>query len=231
MPAFKSDITINLLSIAMYVLQALGMYAIAKRRGIKNPWLAWIPIGSVWILGSISDDFRMKTTGRPHKQRIALVILTAVLLVMTVLTLSSSFATLAEVFNEQELTELFAMAAGNVDEMYSVSEEEFVENLSADLETRLTDEMLDNLLRGVLWMLLFSVVLCIVAVTEAVIECICLFHLYESCDPKNKLLYFLLGLFLGIQGLFIFLCRDKDAIAPNSLPGGIVPPPQEPWNE
>ena len=46
------------LSIAAYVLQALGLYTIAKRRGISNPWLAWVPVAWVWVLGSISDQFR-----------------------------------------------------------------------------------------------------------------------------------------------------------------------------
>ena len=37
------------------VLSALALYTIAKRREIANPWLAWIPLGQAWILGSISD--------------------------------------------------------------------------------------------------------------------------------------------------------------------------------
>ncbi|MBQ6839601.1 MAG: hypothetical protein IJO45_02795 [Oscillospiraceae bacterium] len=45
-------------AIAVYVLQSLGFYTIAKRRGIHNPWLAWIPVGNMWILGSISDQYQ-----------------------------------------------------------------------------------------------------------------------------------------------------------------------------
>ena len=33
-----------LLSIAGYVLTALALYTIARRRGLRNPWLAWIPV-------------------------------------------------------------------------------------------------------------------------------------------------------------------------------------------
>ena len=32
------------LSILMYVLRAIGVYSIAKRRGIKRPWMAWVPV-------------------------------------------------------------------------------------------------------------------------------------------------------------------------------------------
>ena len=32
------------LSVACYVLEALSLYTIAQRRGIRKPWLAWIPV-------------------------------------------------------------------------------------------------------------------------------------------------------------------------------------------
>ena len=56
-------------SIAMYVLQALGMYRIANRRGIPNPWLAWIPVAQMWTLGSISDQYQYVAKGRVRNRR------------------------------------------------------------------------------------------------------------------------------------------------------------------
>lgn len=57
-----------LFSLAMYILTSLGMYRMAKRRGIHRPWLAWIPVGNMWILGCISDQYQAvvknKTTNR-----------------------------------------------------------------------------------------------------------------------------------------------------------------------
>lgn len=47
-------------SAVTYILQSLGLYTVAKRRGINNPWLAWLPIGNVWILGSIQICIRQK---------------------------------------------------------------------------------------------------------------------------------------------------------------------------
>ena len=48
----------NGLGIVVYVLQALALYTIAQRRGIKKAWLAWIPLVNVWILGSLSDQYQ-----------------------------------------------------------------------------------------------------------------------------------------------------------------------------
>ena len=47
-----------LISIAFYVLRSYGLYTVAKRRGLTNPWLIWIPVAGNWIIGSISDQYR-----------------------------------------------------------------------------------------------------------------------------------------------------------------------------
>lgn len=60
-----------------YVFHHLGMYTIAKRRGIHHPWLTWIPVGSSWILGSISDQYRYVTEGRICNRRKTLLGLSA----------------------------------------------------------------------------------------------------------------------------------------------------------
>ena len=48
----------SLLGIAAYVLTSWALYTIADRRGIKNPWLSWIPVVNCWIIGSLSDQYR-----------------------------------------------------------------------------------------------------------------------------------------------------------------------------
>lgn len=56
-------------SVTAYILQSLGMYTIAKRRGIHHPWLSWLPIGNVWLLGSISDQYQYIAKGRVRNRR------------------------------------------------------------------------------------------------------------------------------------------------------------------
>lgn len=57
-----------LLSIASYVLTALALYTIARRRGLKRPWLAWIPVADCWLLGSLSDQYHYVVKGE-HKSK------------------------------------------------------------------------------------------------------------------------------------------------------------------
>ncbi|MGI6113760.1 MAG: hypothetical protein ACOYEJ_06525 [Mahellales bacterium] len=43
-----------IIGIVMYILLALGLYTLAQKRNIENPWLAWIPIvGQAFILGKL----------------------------------------------------------------------------------------------------------------------------------------------------------------------------------
>ena len=39
-----------------YILMSLGLYSLAKNRGIDAPWLAWIPVGNAYIMGCLSKD-------------------------------------------------------------------------------------------------------------------------------------------------------------------------------
>ena len=68
----------TILSIAAYVLTALALYTLAQRRGIKNPWLSWIPVVNCWIVGSLSDQYRYVVRGEVKNKRKTLLILNIV---------------------------------------------------------------------------------------------------------------------------------------------------------
>lgn len=74
----------TLIGIAMYVLTALALYTMAQRRGIHKPWLAWIPVVNVWILGSLSDQYRYVARGENRSKRKSLVILAVIAAVIGV---------------------------------------------------------------------------------------------------------------------------------------------------
>ena len=66
------------ISVASYVLGAIGLYRIAKRRGIHHAWLAWIPVGNSWLLGSVSDHYQYVVNHKVTKRRRVLLILAIV---------------------------------------------------------------------------------------------------------------------------------------------------------
>ncbi len=70
-------------SIVSYVLNAVGMYRIAKRRGIHHAWLGWIPVGSEWLLGSISDHYQYVAKKKITGRRKALLVMSIILTVLS----------------------------------------------------------------------------------------------------------------------------------------------------
>ncbi len=73
----------TMVSVAAYVFTALALYTIAQRREIKNAWLSWVPVLNVWILGSISDQYRYVVKGEIRSKRKVLLIVSIAQFVLT----------------------------------------------------------------------------------------------------------------------------------------------------
>ena len=59
------------LLIGSFLLQAVSLCSIARRRRLSCPWLAWFPIASGWVLGNLSDDYQKKVRKKTrHKRRV-----------------------------------------------------------------------------------------------------------------------------------------------------------------
>ena len=100
----------SLIHFAVFVFTAISLYTLAKNRGIRNPWLAWIPVANHWVLGSLSDQYRYVVKGQIKSKRkalIALAVVEAVLywvfLVATVLAVGHLFFGLTNQVSEQTL--------------------------------------------------------------------------------------------------------------------------------
>ena len=72
------------ISIVSYVLNSLALQKIAKRRQIRNPFLAWIPVASSYLVGSIADEYDAKN-GKNHKWRKNLLIASIAPIVLFIL--------------------------------------------------------------------------------------------------------------------------------------------------
>lgn len=99
LPVLLSGIPSGAFQVVMYVFSSLAFYTIASRRGLKKPWLAWIPVVNVWILGSLSDQYRYVVKGQYKSKRKSLLVLnilstvlTLTLLVMALVWVGGAFA-------------------------------------------------------------------------------------------------------------------------------------------
>ncbi|HCF49189.1 MAG TPA: hypothetical protein DER60_02835 [Syntrophomonas sp.] len=44
------------IGVVFYVLKSIGLQTLAANRGIENPWLAWIPIADLYIMGLLVEE-------------------------------------------------------------------------------------------------------------------------------------------------------------------------------
>lgn len=65
-------------AVAFYVMTSLSLYTIAKRRGIRNPGLAWVPVANQWVMGCISDQYKYVTKGQVKNRRTVMLTLSIV---------------------------------------------------------------------------------------------------------------------------------------------------------
>lgn len=173
-------------SVAMYILQSLGIYTIAQRRGIKNPWMAWLPITNMWILGSIADQYRYVALGQIRNRRKVLLGLMIAIFVLVlvcfclctgvVVNLILQIPKLGYMYKQQIMQSVMAPALGLV---------------------------------GV-WLVMW-----VLAVIGAVFQYVCLYDLYASCSPDNKVLFLVLSIIINVTlPFFLFACRNKDGGMP-----------------
>lgn len=103
--------TLFLIIISLYFLVTYGIFQMAKKRGIENPWLAFIPITSSFIIGKILDNINSYRDKQTNFKMILLVLTlipsivsglgittSAITTIVSVLTYALRFITLLIVF-------------------------------------------------------------------------------------------------------------------------------------
>jgi hypothetical protein len=194
------------ISVGTYVLQALSLYTIAKRRGIRNPWLSWIPVGNTWILGSISDQYQYVVKGKVRNKRKVLLVVD---LVQYILASVLSIVGLAMLF-----TVVFAAMGPN----FEPANEAVIQQLVMEQ------------IGYFLLLLAAYLVVGALAIAAAVLRYFCLYDLYTSCDPRNSVLYLVLSIFVSVSlPILLFINRKRDDGMPPRKEQPIQP--LEPWQE
>lgn len=189
-----SAIVIVLIAIVLYVIKSLGLYTIAKRRGIACPWLVWLPVGCEWITASIADQYRKVTSGKATIRRFIIVALAVISIGLT------SFTTTTISNTADEITELAEYAEERGEFMDEEDAMELVTEVFSDL---------GEILGGVSLMAALSG---LVAFAGNVYWFVCAGDVYASCCPKNGTMMLVLSFFAPVLEPFFFFCnKEKDA--------------------
>ena len=119
------NVTTGGLGLLVYILQAWALYTIAQRRGINKPWLAWIPVVNVWILGSISDQYQYVVKKQvKNKRKVLLGLNIAMAVLVTILIVALVWLIVAVVMTGVSM-ELFSNGNIITDDFGAINEEIF----------------------------------------------------------------------------------------------------------
>ena len=64
------------IGIASYIIQSLALYKISKEQGNDKAWLAWLPVGSDWVIGKIADNIDAENGKKRNWSKVLLILST-----------------------------------------------------------------------------------------------------------------------------------------------------------
>lgn len=182
-----------IIRVGLYVVRAIALNTIARRRGLNRPWLSWVPVGQEWIIGSLSDQYQYLTKGKNQSRRkillalqLAAVIIGAVSLGARVDRLMDQLALIERNINGAHAAEVLGAFAG-----FAV-----IGALSS-----------------------------LVGIAAYVFRQMSMYDVYRSSNPKNAVLFLVLGILFGItEPFFLIYIRNRDEGMP---PRRVVTPEPE----
>lgn len=86
-----------LVRLALFVFRAFSLHKIARRRGIHNAWMAWVPVCGDWIMGSVADQYQYVVKGRIANRRLPLFLLHVAVMGLQIVVSALSFSVLTAV--------------------------------------------------------------------------------------------------------------------------------------
>lgn len=171
-----------------YVLQSLSLHTLARRRGIANPWLAWIPFGDSWIIGALARDYdKQKGISRRWDK---------ILLILSIVGIATFFVVYIAFF------------------VYLIINMASLESAGVTYGEDIAFELLGGIL--VFYVLLIASAVVMSAVTA--LTYICLFKIFESTVPEKAIKHFLIYLLVPFAAPFcLFACRNKGYEHPDPM--------------
>lgn len=183
-------------SFTISIMYSFSMYTVSRRRGIDKAWLAWVPVGNYWNIGSISDQYRYVCRGKVTNRRKILAALAIALGALGIIMVYIYIDTFAGILENA------ALRMGDPEEAFLVS-----------------------LGMKILLISAITLAVMAVDIVLMVFFYISLHDFYASTRPDRKVLYLVLSILIPVtMPFFVFSCRYADAgMPPRRTP--VVPQP------
>lgn len=168
------------IGIAIYLLESISVYKMAKSAEIKNPWLAFIPVANDWVFGTLAEKYKKKNRTKSARFGIILPVLEGIVLIEAIA------LTIFTVISIKEITG-YALDAVNT-----------------------SSEMAPEQFMSLIPVIILYFALMAVAIAYAVVFFIALWRVYSSFDKSNATLYIVLSVVFTISvPIILFIIRNR----------------------
>lgn len=168
------------IGIAIYLLESISVYKMAKSAEIKNPWLAFIPVANDWVFGTLAEKYKKKNGTKSARFGIILPVLEGIVLIEAIA------LTIFMVISVKEITG-YALDAVNT-----------------------SSEMAPEQFMSLIPVIILYFALIAVAIAYAVVFFIALWRVYSSFDKSNATLYIVLSVVFTISvPIILFIIRNR----------------------
>ena len=168
------------IGIAIYLLESISVYKMAKSAEIKNPWLAFIPVANDWVFGTLAEKYKKKNGTKSARFGIILPVLEGIVLIEAIA------LTIFTVISIKEITG-YALDAVNT-----------------------STEMVPEQFMSPIPVIILYFALMAVAIAYAVVFFIALWRVYYSFDKSNATLYIVLSIIFTISvPIILFIIRNR----------------------
>lgn len=168
------------IGIAIYLLESISVYKMAKSAEIKNPWLVFIPVANDWVFGTLAEKYKKKNGTKSARFGIILPVLEGIVFI------ESIALTIFTVISVKEITG-YALDAVNT-----------------------STEMAPEQFMSLIPVIILYFALMAVAFAYAVVFFIALWRIYSSFDKSNATLYIVLSVIFTISvPIILFIIRNR----------------------
>lgn len=168
------------IGIAIYLLESISVYKMAKSAEIKNPWLVFIPVANDWVFGTLAEKYKKKNGTKSARFGIILPVLEGIVFI------ESIALTIFTVISVKEITG-YALDAVNT-----------------------SAEMAPEQFMSLIPVIILYFALMAVAIAYAVVFFIALWRVYSSFDKSNATLYIVLSVVFTISvPIILFIIRNR----------------------
>lgn len=168
------------IGIAIYLLESISVYKMAKSAEVKNPWLAFIPVANDWVFGTLAEKYKKKNGTKSARFGIILPVLEGIVLIEAIA------LTIFTVISVKEITG-YALDAVNT-----------------------SSEMAPEQFMSLIPVIILYFALMAVAIAYAVVFFIALWRVYSSFDKSNATLYIVLSVIFTISvPIILFIIRNR----------------------